>query len=87
MLIGAGAELFDIVLRMDGLGPFASELTHCVDIPPGRHRLKVSLGETENTGRGFPPPGLRCVFALCDPSGGKLLRLLSVNHDTAAGEG
>jgi hypothetical protein len=41
MLAGAGAELFDIVLRMDGLGTFASELKHCVDIPLGRHKLKV----------------------------------------------
>jgi len=41
MLAGAGAELFDIVLRMDGLGTFASELKHCVDVPLGRHKLKV----------------------------------------------
>ena len=41
MLAGAGAELFDIVLRMDGLGTFASELRHCIEIPLGRHRLKV----------------------------------------------
>lgn len=39
MLAGAGAELF--VIRMDGLGTFASELKHCVDIPLGRHKLKV----------------------------------------------
>jgi hypothetical protein len=37
----SGAELFDIVLRMDGLGTFARELKHCVDIPLGRHQLKV----------------------------------------------
>jgi hypothetical protein len=41
MLAGAGAELFDIVIRMDGLGTFASELKHCVDVPLGRHKLKV----------------------------------------------
>ena len=41
MLAGAGAELFDVVIRMDGLGTFASELKHCVDIPLGRHKLKV----------------------------------------------
>ena len=41
MLAGTGAELFDVVLRMDGLGTFASELKHCVDVPLGRHRLKV----------------------------------------------
>jgi len=41
MLAGAGAELFDIVMRMDGLGTFASEHKHCVDVPLGRHRLKV----------------------------------------------
>ena len=41
MLAGAGAELFDVVIRMDGLGTFASELKHCVDVPLGRHNLKV----------------------------------------------
>jgi hypothetical protein len=41
MLAGTGAELFDIVLRMDGLGTFASELKHCLDVPLGRHKLKV----------------------------------------------
>jgi hypothetical protein len=41
MLAGAGAELFDIVLRMDGLGTFAEELKNCVEIPLGRQRLKV----------------------------------------------
>ena len=41
MLAGPGAELFDIVLRMDGLGSFADELKHCVDISVGRQKLKV----------------------------------------------
>ncbi|MBK9137191.1 MAG: hypothetical protein IPM17_00220 [Verrucomicrobia bacterium] len=41
MLAGAGAELFDIVIRMDGLGSFAEEIKNCVDIPLGRHKLKV----------------------------------------------
>jgi len=41
MLAGAGAELFDIVLRMDGLGTFASEVKHCIEIPLGRHKFKV----------------------------------------------
>lgn len=41
MLAGPGAELFDIVLRMDGLGAFVEELKHCVEVPLGRHRLKV----------------------------------------------
>ena len=41
MLAGAGAELFDIVLRMDGLGTFASEVKHCIEIPLGLHKLKV----------------------------------------------
>jgi hypothetical protein len=41
MMAGEGAELFDVVIRMDGLGTFASELEHCVDIPLGRHKLKV----------------------------------------------
>jgi hypothetical protein len=41
MLAGEGAELFDIVLRMDGLGTFAEEIKNCVDIPLGRQKLKV----------------------------------------------
>ena len=41
MLAGVGAELFDIVIRMDGLGTFAEELKNCVEIPIGRQKLKV----------------------------------------------
>lgn len=41
MFAGAGAELFDIVLRMDGLGTFADEIKNCVDIPLGRQKLKA----------------------------------------------
>jgi hypothetical protein len=41
MLAGAGAELFDIVIRMDGLGAFAEEVKNCVEIPIGRQKLKV----------------------------------------------
>ncbi|MCL4787233.1 MAG: hypothetical protein KJ070_10625 [Verrucomicrobia bacterium] len=41
MLAGEGAELFDLVIRMDGLGGFADELKHCVEIPLGRQKLKV----------------------------------------------
>jgi hypothetical protein len=41
MLAGEGAELFDIVIRMDGLGTFADEVKRCVEIPLGRHKLKV----------------------------------------------
>ena len=41
MFAGGGVELFDIVLRMDGLGKFAEELAHCVDIPLGPYKLKV----------------------------------------------
>src|ERR1051325_3490928 len=41
MLAGEGAELFDIVLRMDGLGRFAEEIKNCVEIPLGRQKLKV----------------------------------------------
>ncbi len=33
MLAGVGSELFDLVLRMDGLGAFAHEIKHCVEIP------------------------------------------------------
>jgi hypothetical protein len=41
MLAGAGAELFDIVIRMDGLGAFSDEINNCIEIPLGRHKLKV----------------------------------------------
>jgi hypothetical protein len=41
MIAGKGAELFGIVLRMDGLGGFADEIEHCVEIPLGRQKLKV----------------------------------------------
>ncbi|NOS71068.1 MAG: hypothetical protein HOP33_14195 [Verrucomicrobia bacterium] len=41
MIAGAGAELFDIVLRMDGLGTFAEESRNCVEIPLGRQKLMV----------------------------------------------
>ena len=41
MLAGAGAELFDIVIRMDGLGTFGDEIKHCVEIALGRRKLKV----------------------------------------------
>lgn len=41
MLAGAGAELFDLVMRMDGLKSFAEEFPHCLEIPLGRHKLKV----------------------------------------------
>jgi hypothetical protein len=41
MLAGPGAELFDIVIRMDGLGPFSSEIEHCIEVPLGRYHLKV----------------------------------------------
>jgi hypothetical protein len=37
----AGTELFDIVLRMSGLGTFAEEFSRCVDVPLSRYRLKV----------------------------------------------
>ena len=41
MLAGAGAELFDLVLRMDGLGTFAEEFKNCIEIPLGAQKLKV----------------------------------------------
>jgi hypothetical protein len=41
MLAGTGAELFDIVIRMDGLGTFADEFKNSVEIPLGRQKLKV----------------------------------------------
>lgn len=41
MFAGGGLELFDIVLRMDGLGKFADEWRNCIDIPVGGSPLKV----------------------------------------------
>jgi hypothetical protein len=41
MFAGAGTELFDIVLRMDGLEKFRDELRDCVEIRLGAYRLKV----------------------------------------------
>jgi hypothetical protein len=41
MLAGPGAELFDIVIRMDGLGDFADEIKNCVEISLGRQKLPV----------------------------------------------
>jgi hypothetical protein len=41
MLAGKGAELFDIVIRMDGLRAFAEEIKNCVEISLGRQKLKV----------------------------------------------
>ena len=41
MFAGGGLELFDIVLRMDGLGRFADELTHCIEVDIGKAKVKV----------------------------------------------
>jgi hypothetical protein len=41
MLAGAGSELFDVVIRMDGLGTFVDEYKNCVEILVGRHKLSV----------------------------------------------
>jgi len=41
MFAGAGTELFDIVLRMDGLQKFGDELRHCVGVRLGAYSLKV----------------------------------------------
>ncbi len=41
MFAGGGVELFDIVLTMHGLGSFPEEFRNCVEVPLGRHKLKV----------------------------------------------
>jgi hypothetical protein len=41
MLGGPGSELFDIVLRMDGLGSFAQEWKQALDVKVGKLWLKV----------------------------------------------
>ena len=41
MLAGTGAELFDVVIRMDGLGTFAEEFKNSVEIRLGNHTVKV----------------------------------------------
>ena len=41
MLAGKHTEPFDVVIRMDGLGPFSDEIKHCHEIRLGGLRLKV----------------------------------------------
>jgi hypothetical protein len=41
MFAGEGIELFDIVLRMDGLGSFAREYARALEVPLGRFKVKV----------------------------------------------
>ena len=41
MLAGSGAELFGIVIRMDGLGTFSEEVKNCIEVPIDRRKLKV----------------------------------------------
>jgi hypothetical protein len=41
MLGGPGSELFDVVIRMDGLGAFTEEWKRALDVKVGRLRLKV----------------------------------------------
>jgi hypothetical protein len=41
MFAGGGLDLFDIVLRMDGLGTFADEWHNCLELPLGEATLRV----------------------------------------------
>jgi hypothetical protein len=41
MFAGGGVELFDIVLTMHGLGPFAEEVRNCLEVSLGSQKLKV----------------------------------------------
>lgn len=41
MLAGAGTELFDVVLRMDGLGKFVDEFKHSVEVSIGPQKVRV----------------------------------------------
>jgi hypothetical protein len=41
MFAGAGSELFDIVMRMDGLGTFSDEMPHTIDVKLGGLTIKV----------------------------------------------
>jgi len=41
MFACGGIELFDIVLRMDGLDAFDGEFRNCIDVPLGRYKIKV----------------------------------------------
>jgi hypothetical protein len=45
MFAGGGLDLFDIVLRMDGLGTFAQEWPHCIEVSFGEATLRVLLTE------------------------------------------
>lgn len=47
MRAGTGAEVFDIVIRMEGLGTFADEIKHCVDISTmSATRCRAGIGPT-----------------------------------------
>ena len=41
MFAGAGTELFDIVLTLQGLGSFEEEVRGCIEVHLENHRLKV----------------------------------------------
>jgi hypothetical protein len=41
MFAGKGIELFDIVLRMDGLGDYDDEQQHAIEVPLGRIKVLV----------------------------------------------
>jgi hypothetical protein len=65
----AGTELFDIVLRMDGLRTFAEELGQCIDVPLGRYRLKVlSLERILTSKRAANRPKDRLVIPALEDS-------------------
>jgi len=65
MFVGAGAELFDIVIRMDGLKSFAQEYKSCVDVKLGPLRLKaLSLDRILASKRASNRPKDRLVLKL-----------------------
>ena len=41
MFAGEGVELFDVVINMDGLGPFDDERKHTIKMPLGRTKVLV----------------------------------------------
>jgi hypothetical protein len=58
MFAGEGADLFDIVLRMDGLARFSDEIANSIDVSLGRYQLKVlKLERAGQQARRRPPKG------------------------------
>jgi hypothetical protein len=69
MFAGAGSELFDIVIRMDGLDSFAEELENSVDVKIGPLKLRaLSLKRILASKRAANRPKDRLTLAVLEDS-------------------